>query len=100
MQHFSIKLETLREDLGETQFRFSQTFFRLPMINLFINSDAILIVMHCGLSRVKDTIYKPLLLEEYTTQEKYCDKRFLSYNRDISIDFLLSILCHQFARMV
>ena len=33
--------------------------------------------MHCGLSRVKNTIYKPLSLEEYTLQEKYCDERFL-----------------------
>ena len=56
------------------------------------------IVMHCGLSRVKNTIYKPLSLRECTIQEKHCDKRFLSYNRDMSINFL-SILCHQFARM-
>ena len=38
------------------------------------------IVIHCGLSRVKNTIYKPLTLEEYTIQGKYCDERFLSYN--------------------
>ena len=43
-------------------------------------------------------IYKPLSLKEYTIQEKYCDKRFFSYNGDMSINFL-SILCHQFARM-
>ena len=48
-------------------------------INLFINSDA-WIVIHCGLSRVKSTIYKPLSLKEYTIQEKYWDKRFLRYN--------------------
>ena len=28
------------------------------------------IVMHCGLSRVKNTIYKPLSLEEYTIYKK------------------------------
>ena len=54
--------------------------------------------MHCGLSEVKNTIYKPLSLEEYTIQEKYCDEHFLSYNEDISINFL-SILCNKFARM-
>ena len=67
-------------------------------INLFINGDATRFVMHCGLSRAKNTIYKPLSLEGYTIQEKYCDERFLSYNGDMSINFL-SILCHQFARM-
>ena len=46
----------------------------------------------------KLTISKPLSLEEYTIQEKYCDERFLSYNGDMSINFL-SILCHQFALM-
>ena len=57
------------------------------------------IVMQCGQSRVKNTIYKPLSLEEYTIQETYCDERFsFSYNEDMSINFL-SILCHQFARM-
>ena len=68
-------------------------------INLFINSDAILNRdALCGLSRVKNTIYKPLSLEEYTVHEKYFVERFFSYNGDMSINFL-SILCHQFARM-
>ena len=67
------------------------------VINLFINIDAILNRDACSLSRVKNTIYKPLSLEEYTIQEIYCDERFLMYNGDMSINFL-SILCHQFAR--
>ena len=46
----------------------------------------------------KKTIYKLLSFEEYTIQEKYFDERFLSYNGDMSINFL-SILCHQFVRM-
>ena len=67
-------------------------------INLFINSDAIL--NHDALWSIqgKNNIYMPLSLEEYTIQEKYCDERFLSYNGDMSINFL-SILCHQFAHM-
>ena len=44
------------------------------------------------ISRVKNTVYKQLSLEEYTRQEKYCDERFLGYNGDMSINFL-SILC-------
>ena len=44
--------------------------------------------MHCGLSRVKNTIYKPLSSEENTVQKKYCDERFLSYNGNMSINFL------------
>ena len=50
--------------------------------------------MHCGLSRVKNTIEKPLSSEEYTVvtvQEKYyCDERFLSYNK-FSEHFMLSV---------
>ena len=68
-------------------------------INLSINKDAILNRDVCGLSRLKNTIYKPQSLEEYTIQKKYCDERFLSYNEDMSIIFL-SIFCNQFARTV
>ena len=65
-------------------------------INLFINSDAIL--NRDALWSIKGKKHKPLSLEEYIIQEKYCDERFLGYNWDMSID-LLSILRHQFARM-
>ena len=50
---------------------------RSSTINLFIiNSDAIL--NREALSRVKNNIYKPLSLEEYTIQEKYCDEHLLT----------------------
>ena len=45
---------------------------------------------------VGDHIY--IYIYIYTIKEKYCDERFLSYNGDMSINFL-SILCHQFVRM-
>ena len=44
----------------------------------------------------KNSIQKPLSIEKYTLQEKYCDERFLSYNWDTPIDFL-RILCHDFS---
>ena len=49
------------------------------VINLFINSNAILKHDALWFIQGKNTIYKPLLLGEYTIQEKYCDKRFLSF---------------------
>ena len=65
----------------------------LSIATLILNRDA-LWNYPC---RVKSAIYKPLSLEEYTIQEN-CSERFLSYNGDVSINFL-SILCHQFACM-
>ena len=47
------------------------------VINLFINSDAILKRDALWSIQGKNTIYKPLSLREYTIQEKYCDERFL-----------------------
>ena len=57
-------------------------------LSRFVNSDAILNRDALWSIQGKNTIYKPLSLEEYTTQEKNCDERFLSYNRNISINFL------------
>ena len=59
------------------------------VINLFINSDAILKCDALWSIQRKNTIYKQLSLGEYTIQEKYCDERFLVIN-------FLSISCHQF----
>ena len=64
----------------------------------FVNRDAILNRDALWSIQGKNTIYKPLSLEEYSIQEKYCDERFLSYNGDMSVNFL-SISCHQLARM-
>ena len=75
---------------------FSQLF--TVLINLFIKSDAILNRDALWSIRDKKHYLQAATLEECTIQEKYCDERFLSYNGDMSINFL-SILCHQFALM-
>ena len=50
------------------------------IINLFINRDGILNRDALWSIQSKNAICKPLSLEEYTIQEKYCDERFLRYN--------------------
>ena len=59
------------------------------VINLFINSDAILKRDALWCIQGKNTIYKPLSLGEYTIQEKYCDERFL-----VTMGICQSILKH------
>ena len=53
--------------------------------NLFVNTDAILNRDALWFIQGKNTIYKRLLLEEYT------DERLLSYNQDMSIMFAISL---------
>lgn len=40
-------------------------------------------MIHCGVSRIRNIVYKPLSLEEYTIGEKYCDEFYAFY--DISV---------------
>ena len=64
------------------------------VINLFINSDAIL--KHDALWSIqgKNNIYKLLSLGKYTIPEKYCNKRFLvtmGYVNQFSEHFMPSV---------
>ena len=64
------------------------------VINLFINSDAILKRDALLSIQGKNTTYKPLSLGEYTIQVKYCDKRFLvtmGYVNQFSEHFMPSV---------
>ena len=64
------------------------------VINLFINSDAILKRDALWSIQGKNTTYKPLSLGEYTIQEKYCDERFLvtmGYVNQFSEHFMPSV---------
>ena len=68
-------------------------------VNLFINSDTILNrdALWC-IQGKKHYLQAAIVGGIHHTVRKYCDEHFLSYNGDMSINFL-SILCHQFTRM-
>ena len=72
--------------------------FPVASINLFINSDAILTCDALWSIQGKKTLFTNRYRRRSTAYRKNIAMNVLSYNGDMSINFL-SMLSHQFARM-